>query len=77
MTTTLTPTNRLREVRRSKNLTLEQLGELTGVPYQTISRIENGHQVGRWVTCKRIAAALNVTDTDLFGEVIRLRRHRP
>jgi transcriptional regulator with XRE-family HTH domain len=70
MTTTLNPTNKVRATREAQGFTLEELAELSGVPFQTISRIERGVQVGRWVTCKRIAAALGVEDTELFGEVV-------
>lgn len=38
----MTPGERVKKIRKEKNLTLEKFGEKVGVTKQTISRIENG-----------------------------------
>ncbi len=56
---------RLRELRRLRALTLRELGELSGVSYATIWRIENGHKEARPSTIRRLAGALEVDTAEL------------
>lgn len=58
--------NNLKRLRESKNLTQEELAELIGVEYQTISRIETGLYFTSYENLQKIAQALNVTIADLF-----------
>lgn len=61
-------TNRIREVRDQRGLTLEQLAEKAGFSESYLSRMESG---GRNVSLKnlaRIAAALGVPDRELVPE---------
>jgi transcriptional regulator with XRE-family HTH domain len=52
----------LRRIRRAKDLTQQELAELAGVNYTTISRIESGEakQV-YWETAVKLAKALKVS----------------
>jgi len=49
---------RLKELRKSKNLTQEQLAEITGIEKGQISRIENGKYNLTLATINKIATAL-------------------
>lgn len=64
---------RLRALRLSHVWTQEDLGEKSGVPVVTISRLENDHNVGlpRQSTVKKLALALGVSPAYLlFGEEV-------
>ena len=56
---------RLRELRRLRVLTLRELEEESGVSYNTIWRLENGHRQARPSTIRRLAAALGVEPSEL------------
>ncbi len=58
---------RLREWRRRRLLTQEDLAEKAGVGVTTIVRIEAG-QEGRISTLRKLAAALDITPDQLFGD---------
>lgn len=59
---------RLRTLRRGKNLTQQELQRLSGVPYTTISRIETGFtDVITSHTLERLADVLGVTIDYLMG----------
>ena len=58
---------RLREWRRRRLLTQEELAEKAGVGVTTIVRIEAG-QEGRISTLRKLAAALDVTPDQLLGD---------
>jgi transcriptional regulator with XRE-family HTH domain len=57
--------DRLREWRRKRLLTQEELAKLAGVGYVTISRIENTGN-GRVTTLRKLASALNITPAQLM-----------
>ncbi len=61
--------DRLRELRRLKVLTLRELEEESGVSYNTIWRLENGHRQARPSTIRRLTAALGVDPADLVASV--------
>lgn len=52
-----------------KNLSLRGLSERTGISKTTLNTIENGKVSPRLDQLERIATALNVSITDLFGTV--------
>jgi transcriptional regulator with XRE-family HTH domain len=56
---------RLRELRRLRVLTLRELEEESGVSYNTIWRLENGHRQARPSTIRKLAAALGVGASEL------------
>ena len=58
---------RLRELRRLRVLTLRELEEESGVSYNTIWRLENGHRQARPSTIRKLAAALGVEASDLVA----------
>jgi transcriptional regulator with XRE-family HTH domain len=61
-------TRRLREVRLSKKLTLENLAKLTGFTKGYLSQIENSNQPPPIYTLSRISDALGVDMTELFEQ---------
>ncbi len=58
---------RLRQLRVEKALSLRALGEITGVAFDTISKLENGHRPARLVTIRKLAEALGVEPKDLMN----------
>ncbi len=56
---------RLRELRQLRVLTLRELEEESGVSYNTIWRLENGHREARPSTIRKLAAALGVEASEL------------
>lgn len=56
---------RLRELRQLRALTLRELGELAGVSYATIWRIENGYKDARPSTIRKLARSLGVDTAEL------------
>ena len=56
---------RLRELRQLRVLTLRELEEESGVSYNTIWRLENGHRQARPSTIRKLAAALGVEASEL------------
>ena len=59
---------RLRELRVEKALSLRALGEMTGVAYDTINKLENGHRPARLATIRKLAEALGVEPKELMRE---------
>ncbi len=59
--------DRLRELRRRRVLTLRELEEESGVSYNTIWRLENGHRQARPSTIRKLAAALGVDASELIA----------
>ena len=61
---------RLRELRRTRVLSMRELEELSGVSYNTIWRLETGRTGAQPRTIRRIAAALGVEPAELVkGEL--------
>ncbi len=56
---------RLRELRRTRVLSMRELEELSGVSYNTIWRLETGRTGAQPRTIRRIAAALGVDPAEL------------
>lgn len=55
---------RLRALRTAKEMTQERLGELAGMRYQEIARLERGDRTPSWQTVLRLAEALGVEPND-------------
>ena len=58
--------DKLRELRRLRVLTLRELESESGVSYNTIWRLENGHRQARPSTIRKLAAALGVEASELL-----------
>ena len=57
---------RIKELRKSKNITQEELVEVIGSDTNNLSRIENGKKFMSAEKLQKIADALNVTVKELF-----------
>ncbi len=57
---------RIKEIRRSKNLTQEVLSEMIGIDIPNLSNIERGKKFVSATTLTKIAKALNVSEKELF-----------
>ncbi len=58
---------RIKELRKQKKLTQEQLGELVGIDYKQIGNIETGTYFTTMPTLEKIAKALDVDIAELFN----------
>lgn len=56
---------KLRELRQRRVLTLMELGERSGVAYNTIWRLENGRTGAQPRTLRKLAAALGIEPEEL------------
>lgn len=52
---------RLRAIRAEKGLTQESLGQLAGMRYQVVARLERGDRTPSWETVLKLAKALGVS----------------
>ncbi len=57
---------KIKEFRKKRRLTQEQLAEIIDVDYQTISRIETGYYFTSFENLTKLADALNVEIKDFF-----------
>ena len=57
---------RIKEIRKSKNMTQDNLAELIGVETPSISNIENGRYYPANENLQKIAEALNVKPFELY-----------
>ena len=58
----------LKSIRQAKGWSLEQLAEKTGTTKQVLSRYERGERSPKISDAKKLADALNVTLSELYGE---------
>jgi len=58
---------RLKEIRKSKNMTQENLAEITGMDIPNLSNIERGKKFVSSETLSKLATALNVSESELFN----------
>ena len=58
---------RLRYLRRQKNITQERLAEAIGVSVDLISNIERGVNAPSFKTIEKLSEALNVSPKELFN----------
>jgi len=59
--------NRVKELRKNKGLTQEQLAEDAQLNFRTIQRIEYNESTPRGDTLKRISDSLKVSENDVVG----------
>jgi transcriptional regulator with XRE-family HTH domain len=57
---------RLRQIRRQKDITQEQLAEAVGVSAESISNIERGKNAPSFETLEKLAAVLEVEVGEFF-----------
>lgn len=57
---------RIKELRKSSNLTQEKLAELAGIEIPSLSNIENGKNYPNHETLEKISIGLNVKPYELF-----------
>lgn len=57
---------RIKEIRKSKNLTQEQLAECIGIEIPSLSNIENGKNYPNSETIEKIAKGLNMEIFELY-----------
>ena len=57
---------RLRQLRIERALSLRALKERSGVAFDTINKLENGHRPARLVTIRKLAEALGVEPKELM-----------
>ncbi len=57
---------RIKELRRNRHISQEQLAELIDVNFRTIQRIETGRNVPSLETLTRLAEAFNIEINDFF-----------
>ena len=60
--------NSLKEHRRLKNLTQEELSKSSGISIRTIQRIEKGLSTGSSHTLKTLAKTLSIESSDIFHD---------
>ncbi|MCK5451639.1 MAG: cupin domain-containing protein [Candidatus Omnitrophica bacterium] len=60
---------RIRELRKEKNITLENLSKKSGVALATLSRMENCKMPGTLKSHNKICKALNVSIAELYREL--------
>jgi transcriptional regulator with XRE-family HTH domain len=60
---------KLRQLRVERALSLRALKEKSGVAYDTINKLENGHRPARLVTIRKLADALGVQPRELIKEI--------
>jgi transcriptional regulator with XRE-family HTH domain len=63
--------NRIRDLRKSRQLTLIDVAKSTGIDQATLSRIENGKMTGTLDSHRRIAEALGVHLPELYENVMQ------
>lgn len=68
----MTTGQRIRAARKNAGLTQKELGEKLGVAYQTLAQWENDLRNPKYETLQRIAAALEVSASDLMGESVKI-----
>ena len=59
---------RLRELRQERALSLRELGEMTGIAFDTINKLELGKRDAQPRTLRKLAEALGVESKELMKE---------
>jgi len=59
---------KLRQLRRERALSQQELAERAGTTQETISRLERGHTAARGRTLRKLAEALGVEPRELMKE---------
>jgi len=63
----------IRQVRRSRDLSIEDLAAAAGIHWTSVSRIENGRQNPTWDAVAELASALHIE----IGDLARLAAEQP
>ena len=63
--------DRVKDLRRTRRMTLVEVAKTTGIDQATLSRIENGKMTGTLDSHRRIADALGVRLTDLYESAMQ------
>ena len=63
----------INRLRNAKNWSQQQLADFAGVSLQTIFRAESKNTVPRGNNLRKIAAALGVTESDLYSEADQIK----
>ena len=63
---TLVDGTRLRELRQERALSLRELGDMTGVAFDTINKLELGKREAQPRTVRKLAEALGVEPKELM-----------
>lgn len=58
---------RIREICRTRNLTLRQLSSMTGIPIATLSKVQNNLATLTYVQLTKLAAGLGMALNDIFS----------
>lgn len=61
--------NRLRDIRKSKHITLVELAKKSGIDQATLSRIETGKMTGTLQSHMTLCGALGITLSDLYKDI--------
>jgi transcriptional regulator with XRE-family HTH domain len=61
---------RIKELRKSKKMTLVEIAKKTGIDQATLSRMENGKMTGTLDSHMRLAQILGVRLPDLYNQVL-------
>jgi transcriptional regulator with XRE-family HTH domain len=56
----------LKRIRNEYPLTVRELAKMSGVSYDTITKVENGHREARPSTIRKLARALGVEPRELM-----------
>jgi transcriptional regulator with XRE-family HTH domain len=56
----------LKRIRNEYPLTVRELAEMSGVSYDTVTKVENGHREARPSTIRKLARALGVEPRELM-----------
>jgi transcriptional regulator with XRE-family HTH domain len=56
----------LKRIRNEYPLTVRELAEMSGVSYDTVTKVENGHREARPSTIRKLARALGVDPRELM-----------
>lgn len=60
---------RIRRIREARGLSQEQIAARTGIPQESLSRIENGHRDPRLETLRKLAVAFDLDLSELLAEI--------
>src|SRR5579862_4568916 len=58
---------RVRDICRSRNLTLRQLSSMTSIPIATLSKVQNNLATLSYVQLTKLASGLNMELNDIFS----------
>lgn len=72
----MSPVTQLKEWRERRGLTVRRLGEISGVHYVSIVRIETGQLDPRLSTLLKLCQALHITLNQLIGVARRPQKGR-